>query len=97
MDIVIYTNPETLLDKRRPGHYCWWWIKNLPIKLHVGDRIYFAIKGEVQGSFRFDCFDYRDGSEVIEFKADSWKQIEDLDAKYFCKPFRGFKYRWWKD
>ena len=24
MDIVVYTNPETLLHKREPGRFCWW-------------------------------------------------------------------------
>lgn len=96
MDIVIYTNPETLLHKRKPNCDCWWSMKRLPKNLQIGDRIYFAIKGEVQGSFEFDSFDYeRDEGEVLCFNSDTWKQIEDLDVKYFCTPFRGFRYKWW--
>lgn len=96
MDIVIYTNPEVLLYKRKPDHNCWWEMKRLPKNLQKGNRIYFAVKGEIQGSFKFDCFDYYDESETICFESDSWKQIESLDAKYFCKPFRGFRYRWFE-
>lgn len=95
MDIVIYTNPETLLHKRKPDHYCWWTMKRLPNNIERGNRIYFAVKGEIQGSFEFDCFDYKDDETVVCFKSDSWEQIDDLDAKYFCKPFRGFRYKWW--
>ena len=98
MDIVIYTNPETLLDKRRPDFNCWWAMKRLPKNLQIGDRIYFAVKGEIQGSFKFDCLDYeRDEREVICFKSDSWEQADEYADWIFCKPFRGFRYKWWKD
>jgi len=97
MDIVIYTNPETLLHKRRPDFYCWWSMKRLPKNLQEGDRIYFAVKGEIQGSFKFDCFDYeRDEGEVLCFNSNSWEQADEYADWIFCKPFRGFRYRWWK-
>ena len=51
MDIVIYTNPGILLHKREPHCDCWWHMGRLPKKLTEGDRIYFAVEGEIQGYF----------------------------------------------
>lgn len=96
MDIVIYTNPETLLHKRQPDFGCWWSMKRPPKNFNEGDRVYFAVKGEVHGSFLCDDMEDWDNSEwKLYFESNSWEQIDELDAKYFCKPFRGFRYRWW--
>lgn len=72
-------------------------MKRLPKNLQRGDRIYFAVKGEIQGSFKFDCFDYYDESDTICFNSDSWKQAYEYAEWIFCKPFRGFRYKWWKE
>lgn len=96
MDIVIYTNPETLLEKRKPKHICYWTMGRFPKNFMRGERIYFAIKGEVMGYFVCDEFkpDFEEAENLV-WQSDSWVQLEDLKAEYFCKPFRGFRYKWW--
>jgi len=96
MDIVIYTNPETLLHKRQPDFDCYWSTRRPPKNFKEGDRIWFAVKGEVHGSFLCNYFDPEDPEETIEWKSDSWEQNDEIEEHFFCKPFRGFRYRWWK-
>jgi len=96
MDIVIYTNPETLLHKRKPKYSCYWSMKRPPKKFSEGDRVYFAVKGEIHGSFLCSYFDPEDEEETICFESDSWEQADEYADWVFCKPFRGFRYRWWK-
>ena len=93
MDIVIYTNPEVLEHKKSrefPLYYWKYWkFSRMPkhIELHK-DRIYFAVKGFVVGSFEIaDII----GNE-IEWSPTSWKE---LNKPIPCKPFRGFRYKWW--
>ena len=54
-DILIYTNPETLEHKQAKGlrfHGRYYWeFSRLPKNIEVGDRVYFATKGFVRGSF----------------------------------------------
>jgi hypothetical protein len=97
VNIVIYTSPETLLHKREPNQVCYWTMKRPPKKLKEGDRVYFAIKGEIQGYFIVNYFDPEDKIETIVFKSDSWVQLNGIEPWAFCKPFRGFRYQWWKD
>jgi hypothetical protein len=95
MDIVIYASPETLLHKRTPDMDAWWEIKRPPKKFKERDRVYFAVKGEVKGYFistEFNPGDY----ETICWNSDSWIQLDELDVKYFCDPFQGFRYRWFE-
>jgi len=96
MDIVIYTNPEILLHKREPDCFCFWSMKYPPKHFKEGDKIYFAVKGEIQGSFLCDEF-YPDSEETIIFSSNSWKQLDGVHNWQFCKPFRGFRYKWWKE
>lgn len=53
-------------------------------------RIYFAVKGEVVGSFAIEMVEEED-KEVI-FHSETWRKIEQPIP---CKPFRGFRYKWW--
>ena len=48
MDIVIYTNPETLNHKQGGDGYkvYFWQMYKTPKNFKVGDRIYFAVKGQ---------------------------------------------------
>lgn len=96
MDIVIYTNPYVLLEKRKPDHYCWWSMRKPPKNFKNGDKIWFAVRGEVMGYFICDYFDPEDPEKTIEFRSDSWVQIEGIYHWQFCKRFRKFKYRWWE-
>jgi len=97
MDIVIYTNPEILLEKRKPDHIRYWRMSRFPKKFKERDRIYFAIKGEVKGYFI--CDEYSPGfdtDENIVWQSNSWVQLECIRDDYFCEPFRGFRYRWFE-
>lgn len=97
MDIVIYTNPETLLHKREPHCTCWWSMRRRPQKFNEGDRVYFAVKGEILGYFICDEIEDREDEGIkIYWNTDSWVQLETIQPWMFCKSFRGFRYRWWE-
>lgn len=87
-DIVIYTNPENLEDKKRPEFYCWWQLSRMPKNFTDCDKIYFAVKGEVKGYF---------DTVWITKKRINWNTLSwhPLRKKISCKVFRGFRYRWW--
>lgn len=55
-------------------------------------RIYFAVKGQVLGFFEIDCVN-EEWKEIF-FQSDTWKLLENPIP---CKPFRGFRYRWWSE
>ena len=97
MDIVIYTNPEILLHKRTENLYCYWTMKRPPKNFKEGDKIYFAVKGEVKGYFICNFFDPENDEETVEWDSNSWCSIDGVYWWQFCKPFRGFRYRWWND
>lgn len=88
MDIVIYTNPDTLIHKREKDMSCFWDMKRLPINFKEGEIIYFAIQGQVLGYFVCGDIDY----VAIYWESNSW---HTLRKKIKCKPFRGFQYKWW--
>ena len=101
MDIVIYTTQETLEHKKGGdgGVIYYWEMTRPPKNFKVGDRVFFAVKGQVVGSFKCIEFnpekdDYGDpiDYETIVWYKDSWK---DLNEPIPCKHFRGFKYRNW--
>jgi len=99
MDIIIYTTPETLEHKKgvdSHGEY-FWYLSRPPISFVVGDRIYFAVKGNIVGSFRCEEFNpeknkYGDPitDETIVWNSESWIGIGHPIP---CKHFQGFKYR----
>lgn len=88
MDIVIYTNPDTLAHKRKKDMNCFWSMKRLPINFEEDERIYFAVKGQIQGYFICDNI----WNTEICWESNSWHLIR---KKIECKPFRGFRYKWW--
>jgi len=96
MDIVIYTNPETLLHKTMKGYHCYWSMSRPPKEFNDGDRIYFAIKGEVAGYVVPFSFDREDNDRTFEWDTKTWEPIDVVSAWRFCKSFRGFRYRWWR-
>ena len=96
MDIVIYTNGDTLFHKLKfQDQYCWWSMSRPPKDFKVGDRIWFAISGEIQGYFVSDGFDPEDDERTIEFQTKSWEGLDGVESWQFCKSFRGFRYKWW--
>ena len=87
-EIVIYTNPDTLkhkTDKRHSMHS--WYFERPPASKKV-KRIYFAIKGKVVGSFKVVATGYHE----LYFDP---KTLRFIKKAITCKPFRGFRYRWW--
>ena len=99
MDIVIYTTPEKLNHKKGADQSYYWEITRPPKNFKVGERIYFAIKGRVVGSFKSKEFnpekdDYGDpvDYETIVWNADSWQKLEKPIP---TKQYRGFRYKWW--
>lgn len=92
MDIVIYTTPEKLEHKKgEDGHKTYYWyLRNAPKNFKEGERVYFAVKGNVVGSFK--CTEVNPHEdETIVWNASSWKEISYIPTKHF----QGFKYRWW--
>ena len=93
-DIVIYTKPEILAHKKGEDGFDWyyWSMKRPPKRLETCDRIFFAVEGEVVGSFGCDQFRPWDTKETIIWHKSTW---EDLGGPIPTKPFRGFRYKWW--
>jgi len=92
VDIVIYTNPKILEEKQGFNEdydeFCWS-LSRFPLKLEKGDRIYFAVQGFVLGFFVIHNIDEND----VEFFCHSWRYLKKFIP---TKPFRGFRYKWWK-
>lgn len=96
--IVIYTTEDSLKHKRglKEGEdfqYFYWSIRrNIKRNIVPGSsRIFFAVKGKVVGSFEID--DYNPGEEeTIVWNKHTWQEV---DEDISCKPFRGFRYKWW--
>ena len=99
-DIIIYTTEETLNHKKglKKGekHFemFYWSFPRLPKRLESKDKIYFATEGFIRGFFIvLDINEnpnyYADTPEnSIEWRCDSWKDIEPIPTK----SFQGFKY-----
>lgn len=95
MDIIIYTNPETLRHKQgklendedysETGDY-YWQLPSLPKHAKEGDKVYFATKGFIRGFFTIKDLDDIDS---IIFNCGSWR---DISPKIPIKHFQGFKY-----
>ncbi len=98
MDIIIYTIPETLEHKKgADGCRTYYWeIYRSPKNFKVGERVYFAVKGHIVGSFKCIEFnpekdEYGDpiDNETIVWYSASWLPLKKPIP---CKPFQGFKY-----
>ena len=93
MDIIIYTKPEILEHKKGglgEGIQYYWEFSRFPRNVKDRDRIYFAVKGYVVGSFEIYSADKDD--HVVEWDCRTWKELKE---KVKTKPFRGFRYKWW--
>ncbi len=108
-NIIIYTTPEKLLhkqdklegdkDKSKEGIY-YWQLKNIPKKLKLGGKVYFATKGFIRGYFKilwinsehkehdFDRDPLGMPDNSFSFFSKSWKNIKPIPTK----SFQGFKY-----
>lgn len=94
VDIVIYTTPEKLEHKKgADGYFTYYWhLFRPPKNFKVGDRVYFAVKGQVVGSFKCTEFNSeKDNRETIVWNMDSWRDVDPI----LTKRFQNFKYRWW--
>ncbi len=107
MDIVIYMNEEDFKHKTgqkskhddEEGQICAFWeMKRIPRYFNQtdedDDRIFLACKGFVRGSMECDEFNPNHPiEETIKWDSNSWIPLKKVIP---CKPFRGFRYRWWK-
>ena len=60
---------------------------------YVYGKVYFAVKGFVVGCF--EIIDVKDfGDETIVWEGRSWEKLKNPIP---CKPFRGFRYKWWSN
>jgi len=90
MDIIIYTAPETLKHKKDLNYSeCWWQMSRMPKNFDDISKVYFATEGYVRGSF----FTVWITKKRVHWNPLSWRQLR---KKIPCKPFRGFRYKWWE-
>ncbi|HEC60755.1 hypothetical protein LCGC14_0460800 [marine sediment metagenome] len=96
MDIVIYMNPEDFGHKTSlPVIDAFWEMKRYPKHFTVEDKIYIAAKGRVQGYAECDEFNPDGSVETLMWNSGTWMQF--VNEKIPCKPFRGFRYKWWTE
>ncbi len=88
--IIIYTTEENLIHKKglKEGEedcvIFYWKFSKSPKRVEEGDKVYFATKGFIRGSFFIDNVD----NERIEWSCESWEDIKLIPTK----SFQGFKY-----
>ena len=100
MDIIIYMNEQDFLHKTgqkstiddEEGSICAFWsMMRIPRHFTEDDKIFLATKGNVMGYVECEEFNPEDvGGETIVWESDTFKYINPVP----CKPFRGFRYRW---
>ncbi|GAF83453.1 unnamed protein product [marine sediment metagenome] len=100
MDIVIYMNEADFGHKTSlPVITAYWSMGRVPSNerespFKEGDRIFMAAKGEVRGSVECLEFNREDiNGETIVWDSDTYI---GMDRCIKCKPFRGFRYRWFE-
>jgi hypothetical protein len=86
MNIIIYTIPEVLEEKKDLATAYW----SLPIKPKINltpfeSEIYFATKGFIRGKFNICEVNGQD----IHFEPESWKPLKNPVPQ---KQFQNFKY-----
>lgn len=97
-DIVIYMSEEIYKRKTKQalegGFY--WDLHSKP-KQKI-ESVYLATKGKVMGCYKYYSVSGRKlpnkKTYRIDIQGTYYYAIQDRNIK--CKPFRGFKYRWWK-
>lgn len=91
--VLVFTSQEILEHKKRDGKvsedaWCYW-RTTLPRKCSLNPsaewRIYFAVKGQVQGYFIIDEY----GDDGLIFDSESWTPIENGET---LKPSQGWRY-----
>jgi len=90
MDLILYTTLETLEHKKGGDGYeqYYWYLSKPPKNFKVGEKIFFAVKKQIVGSFICNEFN-PNHEETVCWNKDSWEDIEPVP----CKPFQGFKYK----
>jgi len=95
-DIVIYMNSEDFGHKTSlPCIYAYWEMKRYPKYFSVHNKIYIAAKGRVQGYVECDEFNPDGSVETLMWSSDTWMLF--VNENIPCKPFRGFRYKWWTE
>jgi len=92
-DIVIYMNPRDFGHKTADCISAYWSMGRAPKFFSSDNKIWIAAKGCIQGYVECEFFDPEDlGGETLEWNGDTWVPlVQDIP----CKPFRGFRYKWW--
>ena len=99
MDVVIYMREKDFNHKTDKDVYAYWSMGRVPKNFKAGERIYIAVRLEdeecfVRGFVVCNIFDPDDlGGETLQWDGYTWKEIFPGIP---CKPFRGFRYKWWK-
>jgi len=96
MDIVLYMNEEDFHHKTHHLGVYYWSMGRVPKNFTEEDKIYIASKGKVQGYV--ECLEFNLGDlhgETLVWDAETWMAFINEDIP--CKPFRGFRYKWWED
>ena len=108
MDIVLYMNYEDYCHKT--GQYsevdgeegrieAYWSMGRVPKNFKEGEKIWIACEGKVRGCVICEEFNPEDlYGETIVWDSDTWELLPYKEQIFLeCKPFRGFRYRWWND
>ena len=111
MDIVVtipkseYRNND-LEDKdiKENGYEAFWTLSKIPLKLNVGDRIYFVKNNKIYSSMKVNEV-LKNNKATCETTGKEWSgnyqifmndfQEENINIK--VKGFQGFRYKWWED
>lgn len=97
MDIVIYMNENTYKEKMEYAyHGGFYWDLHSKPKQKIG-RVYLATRGKVMGYYKHYSVSGRKLPRRRTYRIDVsgtyYYGIQDENIQ--CKPFRGFRYRWW--
>lgn len=107
MNIVVtipkseYANDDLETSVYEQGGYeQFWQLRNKPIKLNVGDRVYFVKRGQVESSMCVKRIE-TDTAATCDVTNRTWRgcliYMDDLRKENGpeAKGFQGFRYRWW--
>ena len=100
MDIVIYMREEDFRHKTDEVSYLFWSMGRAPKNFKIGEKIYFACafggnmeNCSVVGYVICEEFNPGDlGGETLVWYGGSYLSLQ---TQIPCKPFRGFRYKWW--
>ena len=93
-DIVICMREADFLHKTDMEMYhCYWSMGRIPRDFSVDDKVFIVTKNHVVGYVKPLEFNPEDinGETIVWDGGSDFVKIKPIP----CKPFRGFRYRWW--